>query len=115
MHELSIIRDLVDKLENEAREKGAIKIKAVTLRFSPLSGFDADDIEFSFNILKKDSMLLKEANIIIEKEPPTVKCEECDNKFNVEELPDICPKCGSTNLTPVSQTGLILKSYEIEM
>lgn len=114
MHELSIVRNLVDKLEKEAISNNAKNITSVTIKFSPFSGFDANDIEFSFNILKKEKHILKEANIVIEKEAGTVKCERCSNKFDVEELPNICPKCDSIQLTPIHQTGLILKSYEIE-
>lgn len=114
MHELSIVRNLVDKLEKEAYQNKALKIASITIRYSPFSGFDADDIEFSFNVLKKEKHLLKETNLIIEKEPGIVKCQECGNEFEIEELPNICPRCNSINLIPTHQTGLILQSYEIE-
>ncbi len=114
MHELSIVRNLIDMLEKEAIIHKAKRITAIKLKFSPFSGFDADDVQFNFDMVKKEKPILSEATLTIIKEKGLVKCNQCDNKFEVEELPSICPECDSTNLTPLVSCDLILESYEIE-
>ncbi len=114
MHELAIVRNLVEVLEKEAIVRQAKRITAIRLKFSPFSGFDADDVQFSFDIVKKEKPIMSDAILTVIIEKGIVTCNKCSNKFEVEELPNICPNCDSIDLTPLVSTDLVLESYDIE-
>jgi hydrogenase nickel incorporation protein HypA/HybF len=114
MHELSLVRELVETLAKRARTSGAMRITNVQMEMNPLSGFDADDVEFSFDLVKKEDPMMSEAKLTLNVWDSLARCGDCGEEFVVEELPALCRKCGSINLAPVHPTGLILKGYETE-
>ncbi len=114
MHELSIVREMMEVLVKTAKEKEAFSVSKVKLKMSSLSGFDSDDVEFSFEMVKKEYPLIQNAVLDLEILPGMVKCQNCGYELEVEELPNICPKCESLELVPLEPMGLVLESYQME-
>ncbi len=114
MHEIHLVRELIATVEKQAAAQGARRVTQVKLRFNPLVSYDDDHVQFSFEIAKKESPLLKDAQLALTKIPGVVRCQDCKNEFETDELPNICPRCNSVNLQPVNATGLVLESYEME-
>ncbi|MHA2615503.1 MAG: hydrogenase maturation nickel metallochaperone HypA/HybF [bacterium JZ-2024 1] len=112
MHELTIVREMVEKLVESAKAKGVTEIRKVKIQMSPFSGFDADDVEFSFEIVKKENPLTQNALLELEILPGKVKCQNCGHEFEVDELPSICPECDSIDLNPLFPTGIFVHSIE---
>ncbi len=114
MHELSVVRSLIETLEKLAADQKAQSVTKILLNLHPLSGFDSDDIQFSFDLLKKEKPLFSGAELNIHVAKGIVRCQECRHEFTGKFLPDICSRCGSMNLVPQEPMGLILQEYEIE-
>ena len=114
MHEIHLVRELIAKVEQDARERGAQCVTSVRMRYNPLVSFDDDHVQFSFDIAKKESPLLAGAQLVLTRTPGLVRCESCRNEFEIEALPNVCPKCASVNLHPVNATGLALEGFDIE-
>ena len=114
MHEVHLVRAIVDTVEKQAAARGASHVKLVKIRFNALTSHSADHVEFSFDIVKRDSALLKDAALALTEVPPLVRCARCGNEFETDHLPDLCPKCDSTDLTAVNPTEMVLESFEIE-
>ena len=65
MHELSVVAGLFDILEEKAREAGAARVTAVTIRVGRLSGVVPDLLESAFDAFKKGT-IASEAALVIE-------------------------------------------------
>ena len=113
MHELSIANSLLEIASEHATSAGAEKIKTITLRIGALSCVHQDALEFSFELITKDTML-EGANLEIIHVPVTVFCIPCNQAI---ELPGIqsfrCPICDTPS--PDIRTGKELDVESIEI
>ncbi|MHA2621451.1 MAG: hydrogenase maturation nickel metallochaperone HypA/HybF [bacterium JZ-2024 1] len=114
MHELSLVRAVLEMLANSASDQGIRRIVSVHLKVNPLVGFDPEDVTFSFDLAKKDFDVLQDAHLNLEVMKGEVICGACGNKFVVDELPGLCEHCGSLELTPVERAPLIVVCYECD-
>ena len=108
MHELSIANSLVEIATEHAQQHGAIRIEAITLRIGALSCVHQSALEFSFELVTKDT-LLEGAQLRFIDVPVSIYCSSCDSEV---ELPGIqqfrCPLCN----TP---SGDIRKGRELDV
>ncbi|MFW6140279.1 MAG: hydrogenase maturation nickel metallochaperone HypA [Acidobacteriota bacterium] len=114
MHELSLIANLFEIMEQKAKEKNAQKITYVKLNVGVLSGAVPDLLETAFDIYKKDT-LASEANLEIEIIPLKLKCKECGAVTTKNDLVLNCEQCGSTHLETLAGTDLYLEKMELEV
>lgn len=114
MHELSIVANLFETLQEKAREKGAKKIVMVKLKVGALSGVVPEFLETAFEAYKKDT-LASEAQLKIEKVPFRIQCQNCQSEMTREDFVLICSNCGSRNLKTLSGTELLLEKIEMEV
>jgi hydrogenase nickel incorporation protein HypA/HybF len=114
MHELSLIANLFEILEQKAKEKNAQKITYVKLKVGALSGAVPDLLETAFDIYKKDT-LAADAKLEIEIVPLKLKCQDCGALTLKEDLVLNCEQCGSTNLETLAGTDLYLEKMELEV
>ena len=93
MHELSIANSLVEIASEHARESGAESIQSITLRIGALSCVHKSALEFSFELVTKDTML-EGARLEFIDVPVSIYCEPCKREV---QLPGIqrfrCPDC----------------------
>ncbi|MFQ6069424.1 MAG: hydrogenase maturation nickel metallochaperone HypA [Candidatus Aminicenantales bacterium] len=114
MHELSIVTNLFEILEEKAKEQKAEKIVLVKLRVGKLSGVVPEFLETAFNIYKKKT-IAENAELEMEIVPLRVVCEKCKKETTLEDYVFICPHCGSRSLKTVSGTELLLEKLGLEL
>jgi len=114
MHELSIIANLYEIMEEKAREQGGKKITFVKLQVGVLSGVVPDFLETAFDIFKNDTMA-SDATLEIEKVPLKIRCESCGAEKTSGELIYICLECGSNKIKILDGTELILEKMDISL
>lgn len=114
MHEVHLVRAIIDTVEKQAAAQGAKRVKLVKIRFNPLTSHSAEHVQFSFEVVKKERSLVKEATLGLTEVAPLVQCVKCGHQFETDHLPDACPKCESLDLTAVNPTDMVLESFEIE-
>jgi len=114
MHELSLIANLFEIMEQKAKEKNAQKITCVKLKVGILSGAVPELLETAFDIYKKNTMAA-EAKLEIEKVPLKLKCQECSAVTIKQDLVFNCEQCGSTNLETLEGTDLFLEKMDLEV
>ncbi len=114
MHELSIIANLYEIMEEKAREQGAKKITLVKLQVGILSGVVPDFLETAFEIFKKETMA-SDAALEIEKVPLKILCLKCETEKTSDELIFICTECGSNQIQTLDGTELILEKMDITL
>jgi hydrogenase nickel insertion protein HypA len=114
MHEVHLVRAIVETVEKQAAAQGAKKVKLVKIRCNALTSHSADHVRFSFDIVKKESRLLRDATLTLNEVAPLVCCAQCGHRFETHHLPDECPKCHSLDLKPVNPTDMVLEGFEVE-
>ncbi len=117
MHELSIIANLYEIMEEKAKEQGGKKITFVKLQVGILSGIVPDFLETAFEIFKKDTMA-SDAALEIEKVPLKIRCTDCGTENTSDELieeartKDIALLIIGDALSATTHTGLLLEAKE---
>ncbi len=114
MHEVHLVRAILDAVERQAAAQKASRVKQVQIRFNPLTSHSGDHVQFSFDIVKKEIPILKDATLKLTEVEPLLECRKCGHKFHGHHLPDVCPKCASVEVTAVNPTDMVLETLEIE-
>lgn len=114
MHELSIIANLFEILEEKAKGNKAKKIILVKLQVGALSGVVPEFLKTSFDIYKKDTIAAR-AKLEIEEVPLKIKCLKCGQETVKNDFVFICEKCASRELKTLSGTELLLEKIELEI
>ena len=112
MHEVHLVRAILEAVEKKAAAKKARRVKSVKIRFNALTSHSADHVRFSFEILKKEMPLFQDTVLELTEVEPTLLCMQCGNKFPGHHLPDICPKCASVNVQAVHPTDMVLEDFK---
>ena len=114
MHEVHLVRAIIETVEKKATEQKARRVKHVKIRFNPLTSHSGDHVQFSFDIVKKDNPLVQDATLELIEVEPLLRCTRCGHEFHGHELPEICPKCGSVDVKAVNPTDMVLEGFELE-
>ena len=112
MHELSIAMGIVAIAEKEAEKAKVSEIKAIDLEIGTLSGVEIDSLNFAWPMAIANSVLEnaeKRIHIINAK----AKCMDCDYDYDIENLFDTCPKCGSHFKNVYQGKEMRVKSLEV--
>jgi len=113
MHELSIVANLFEILEREAKEKKAKKITAIKLQIGQLSGIVPELFRSAFEIYKKETVAA-DAELEIDIVPFKVKCQKCKTEMTKEDFILTCDQCGSNDIKSLCGTELLLETIELE-
>ena len=113
MHEVALVRAIIEEVEKQAAAKKARRVSWIKIRFNALTSHSADHVQFSFDISKQESPLLKDAVLQLHELAPLLHCQ-CGNEFAGHHLPDVCPRCGSLKVRAVNDTGLVLESFGVD-
>jgi len=114
MHEVHLVRAILETVQKQAEAQKAKRVKAVQIRFNPLTSHSGDHVQFSFDIVKKEIPLVRDAELKLTEVEPTLVCNQCGHRFHGHHLPDVCPKCASVNVKAVNSTDMVLECFEIE-
>ncbi len=114
MHELSIVRTIIEQVEQEIRTAGHDgRVLQVELSIGRLSGVHADAIEFAFEMLAPGTRL-KGATLAIDRPKAQCCCSACDARTDIEGWPSECPACGDRDFTIEGGREMLLRTIELE-
>ena len=113
MHEMSIVVNIVDIAENEARKAGAKTISELELDIGTVSGIELDALNFAFESIKPKTML-KNAEIKINTIPAKSKCEDCFSEFETDAVYALCPECNSYKTKIIQGKEMKVKSILVD-
>ncbi|MBM7457103.1 hydrogenase nickel incorporation protein HypA/HybF [Oceanisphaera litoralis] len=102
MHELSVVRALLNQLEPyQDRDISRIRIEVGTL-----SCVDGERLQFCFDMVKGEAGL-SDTELFIDMVPAQAECRACSRRFTPNGPGDACP-CGSYDYTLTSGRQLLL-------
>ncbi len=123
MHEVSVMADLISAIKRELEEYDVVSVKEVTMIVGKLTNLGAEQLEFAYEVMSKDS-ILEGSVLVIEEEDITVKCEGCGYEGPVKnmdlgeeshyQIPILsCPECAGA-VTILSGRSCCVRSIDIE-
>jgi hydrogenase nickel incorporation protein HypA/HybF len=115
MHELPVMKSILDIVLEQARIHNVRSVRAVHLEVGRLSDLEEEWMQRYFDYLSKDT-IAREAKIKIRWNPIVFRCEDCEKSFDVERenLRDLaCPFCGRKSLLLVSGREYRIKNLEV--
>ena len=115
MHEMSLVQGLLHQLDTIALENNASKVLQVTMSIGPLSGVVIDSFRFGFEILAKESQLVRDAKLEIIIPAVTYRCSNCHHEEEITgDRPAGCSRCDDSLLIAHGGDDLILQQVEME-
>jgi hydrogenase nickel incorporation protein HypA/HybF len=92
MHEYSIVASLVEKVEEIARERGAVAVRGLLVRIGELSGVETDLLETAYNTFRERT-ICEDADLTILPVPARWACSRCEEPIARGSVLR-CPRCG---------------------
>ena len=97
MHEMGIVQNIMDIVEQQAKMHKATKIVSVALEFGMLTAVQPDAVRFAFEVLSNGGMA-EGARLDITIIPIKVRCLECGKETVMEDYQPFCPACSSAGI-----------------
>jgi hydrogenase nickel incorporation protein HypA/HybF len=108
MHELGIMANIVDRVEEFAKGNGVSLIDTLVLEIGAFSSVVPRYIEECYPAVIEGTML-ERAKLRIDIVPGKAICHDCDRLFPVQEGMQACPHCGGQNCELVSGREFMIK------
>ena len=114
MHELSIALEILDIVEKEALKHDAKAVKQVNLSIGDLTGVETESLVFSFDAVKGEKELTRNAVLAIEKLPVKIRCAPCGDTFTGAGHAVVCPQCEGFETTLLQGEEMEIADIEID-
>ena len=108
MHELGLLAEIVDKIEEVAKENNVTEIETLVLDVGEYSGVVPDYLEDCFPAVIEGTMLAKtklKLNIIKGK----AYCHDCGKTFMIAGHEQNCPYCNSQKCEVIEGGEFVIK------
>lgn len=101
MHELGIMINIVEQVEQIARENEVEQIETLVLQVGEISPVVPQYLEACFPAAV-DGTALQDTELQIEVIPANALCRSCKQVFHLLEHPRACPACGAEKFEVLS-------------
>ena len=92
MHEFSLATNIVEIVTDNAMQAQKTIVTEIELVIGELSGVEEPALQTALDSLMSGTML-NNAVVKIKRTHGEAICEECQNRFNLNDLFTLCPKC----------------------
>jgi hydrogenase nickel incorporation protein HypA/HybF len=113
MHEIRLAAELARIVTEVAGRENLKRVSRVNLQFGEIIQVVPDIFRFAFEEAVKGTCA-EDTEVIIEKVPVSLRCNECRNEFVIGDLNFRCPDCQSTDLEIIHGKEMVIKSLEGE-
>ncbi|MBA3035682.1 MAG: hydrogenase maturation nickel metallochaperone HypA [Desulfobacterium sp.] len=104
MHELPVIKSILDICLKHATINSANKILTIELKVGEMSDLEPEWMQRYFDFVSKGS-IAEGAKLVIEKTPVLFQCDACSHQFKID-IKNLkaakCPECGTDKCTLIS-------------
>jgi hydrogenase nickel incorporation protein HypA/HybF len=112
MHEMSLVQNIIDIVQQEMDRHGVEALKAIHLAVGRMSAVVPEQLKLCFEILTSKTKLAGTA-LDIKMVPITYRCRNCDQEFVSEGISSKCPSCGEEDPELVFGRELKIESIEV--
>ncbi len=92
MHERSLVKQLIEQIEEELRDRHLSGLTAVHLDIGEFSGIEPSLIELAFQEMAVNRWPT-EVRLVVNVIPLAARCRQCGEDFRVERFRFVCPHC----------------------
>ena len=110
MHEFALGQDIVTTITQQVTDD-LDKITAINIEVGAYSGVVADSLAFGINIIFTEKNL-PNVKVNIVKVPTIAQCV-CTREYEMNEIFETCPQCGSFERKIISGMDIVIKSVEL--
>ncbi len=114
MHELSVCQALLRQVEEVVRSHRAQGVTRIVVRIGPLAGVEPTLLEQAYPIARAGTCA-NEAELVVERLPVRVRCEDCGAESEVPANRLVCKSCGDWRTRLIGGDELLLASVELVM
>jgi len=114
MHELNILLEVVDRVEELAFESKIESVKAIVLQIGELSSVVPMFMEEYYPLMIENKKVLKDSKLVIEKIEGRARCLNCKEIYNVVEHDGYCPECGVFEKEVLQGREFIIKEIWVD-
>jgi hydrogenase nickel incorporation protein HypA/HybF len=113
VHEITVVANIIDIAEKEARKAGAHSVTAIDIEIGKLSCVERTAFDFAWKHGVRNTLLenAKRTTHII---PGKARCKTCGDVFELSELFEPCPNCGGYLSEIMEGNELKVRSLRIE-
>ena len=112
MHERSLVKTLLEQVDQIQREHGAIAVGEICVEVGPLSGVDITLMQIAFEQLASRSAL-GAAALVVNQVPLVGHCSSCVLEQRIDKFDFRCEHCGG-NLAVIRGDSVQLVSVNLE-
>jgi hydrogenase nickel incorporation protein HypA/HybF len=113
MHELSIAMDIIQIVEDSARNAHADKVAVIDLEIGELSGIEIEALKMAMQVSVKGTVAA-DAELKIRMIQGAAHCADCGKDSPVDDLFSLCPSCGSFRMDIIRGKEMSIKSIVVE-
>ncbi len=114
MHELGIVFNIANTLEDYAKQNNIEEIKQVVVEVGQLSTVIPTYLKECYPAAMERSEILKNSELVIEVVPANGRCKECEKIFNVVSFEKKCPHCESSSYELLSGEEFQIKEIMVD-
>ena len=97
MHEVSLVRSLIEQVRMIVADNGSGQIMSVKVEIGAICGVEPELVRIAFDRIKFETSL-HDTELVIDKSPMVVACAECSNETTLNHFVFRCGICQSGNV-----------------
>lgn len=113
MHEISLCLNMIELIEQQARQHHARRVTTVWVEIGALSCIEEHALRFSFATASRHTVA-ENCQLLLSYQPARAWCWDCSASVSVEKHDAGCPQCGGHALRIESGDSLRIKQLEVE-
>ena len=114
VHELGVVFNVIEAVEEIAKENELKKIESVTLELGEVSTVIPEYLTDCWDWAVKRNDLFGDTKLLLEKIPAVTFCEDCKKTYPTVLHGKICPHCGSGRTYLLQGNEFIIKEISAE-
>ena len=114
VHELGVVFNVIEAVEEIAKENELKMIESVTLELGEVSTVIPEYLTDCCDWAVKRNVLFGDTKLLLEKIPAVTFCEDCKKTYPTVLHGKICPHCGSGRTYLVQGNEFIIKEISAE-
>lgn len=113
MHEMSLAENLLQLIEDTARQQEFARVKTVRLEIGQLACVEPESLRFAFDVVMRGS-IAEQARLEIIETAGQGRCGKCEQDFPLAALYEACPACGSYQVSVTGGDAMRVRELEVE-
>lgn len=112
MHEISLVRSIINSLEEEFSQSELDTLETIHLDIGKLSNIEPRLMDNAFDAVRSADQKFLEVSLAINVVPIIIHCNSCDVDTEVTNYKFYCSSCNQPNNNVVKGTEMLIRGVE---